>query len=283
MTRFLLILRLIRAHNCLLAAIGVAIGAWMTWFEPHILATALTAGATFCVCAAGNIINDMRDIEIDRRNRPNRVLVTGALETATALKLAIVFQVIALALAALVDWTYVLGIVLLASILVQAYNFRLKSVPIVGNVIIAFLGGLTFIAGGYAVSPSMVWVLPGPAIPAVFAFLLHWCREIVKDAEDVLGDRAAGVQTLPVMIGVQRSVALVLALALGLVVAVVVPAVFGWFNVVYRVIAVYIVGLPMLGLLIFVWGNPTPRMLRLASTALKAAMVLGAVALLAGS
>jgi len=282
MRRLVPILQLTRAHNCLLAAAGVVIGAWMTWFEPRILPTMLASIATFCVCAAGNVINDMRDIEIDRRNRPDRVLVTGQVSTTAALKLAIALQAVALVCAAVVDPVMVLGIVILASGLVQFYNFRLKRIPVVGNLVIATLGALTFITGGYAVNPDMVWVLPGPAIPAVFAFLLHLSREIIKDAEDIEGDFAEGIRTLPQLIGVQRSVAVVLVLSLVLVICTYVPVLYDWLNEIYKVIAVYIVGLPLLAVLIFVWGNPTGRMLRVASTALKVAMALGAVALVLG-
>ncbi len=274
-------LKLTRAPNCLLAAVGVVIGAWMTWFEPVLLDTALAAVATLFVCAAGNIVNDMRDIEIDRHNRPDRVLVTGEIDTLSALKLAVALQIAALVLGAVVN-LIVLGVVAVASLLVHAYNLKLKRLPVTGNLVIAALGALTFLTGGLAIDADLTWVLPGPLIPAVFALLLHFCREIIKDAEDIDGDMAAGVRTLPQMIGVQTSVAVVLVLTLILVLLTYIPVLYGWFNDYYKILAVYIVGLPLLALLIFVWGNPSKTMLRVASTGLKVAMALGAVALLVG-
>jgi hypothetical protein len=59
-----------------------------------------------------------------------------------------------------------------------------------------------------------------------------------------------------------------------------VPVVSGWFGRSYEIIAVYLIDLPTLLLLILVWGNPTPKMLRAGSTVLKGGMVLGILALI---
>lgn len=58
------------------------------------------------------------------------------------------------------------------------------------------------------------------------------------------------------------------------------PVYFGWFSRAYEVITIYLVDLPLLGLLIFVWGNPSQRLLRIGSFALKIGMLLGLLALL---
>jgi hypothetical protein len=65
-----------------------------------------------------------------------------------------------------------------------------------------------------------------------------------------------------------------------LVILTYIPILTGWFGGAYEIITVYVVDLPILGLLIFVWGSPTRRMLRIGSAALKLGMLLGLVALL---
>jgi geranylgeranylglycerol-phosphate geranylgeranyltransferase len=145
--------------------------------------------------------------------------------------------------------------------------------------IIAFLGGLTFITGGLAVATSLTFVLPGPLIPAVFAFLFHMAREIVKDVEDLEGDRLVGVSTLPQIVGVSRALLAALVVFFVFSVASFIPVVAGWFDGAYEIIAVYFIDLPTLLLLIFVWGNPTPKMLKSGSLALKGGMALGILAL----
>jgi len=60
--------------------------------------------------------------------------------------------------------------------------------------------GSTFLFGGAAVGrPEAVVVL------ALLAGLSTFAREVIKDVEDVVGDREEGLHTLPVAIGERRS------------------------------------------------------------------------------
>jgi geranylgeranylglycerol-phosphate geranylgeranyltransferase len=73
------------------------------------------------------------------------------------------------------------------------YAIRLKRTPLAGNVVVGLLTALIFISGGVAVNS-----LTGTIIPAIFAFLFTTAREIVKDVEDIEGDRKAGAKTIPI-------------------------------------------------------------------------------------
>ena len=263
------IFRLIRWVNCLLASVGVAIGAYLAWLTPAYYGPAVAAVAAFFVCAAGNILNDIVDIEIDRVNRPHRVLVRQAISVRAALRLAIAFNVLALALAAMVNWQVVAVASATIGLLV-AYNLYLKKIPLVGNVAVALLAGMTFITGGLAYDPVHdLPPSPGPLIPAAFAFFFHLVREIVKDVQDIEGDSRSGVTSLPQVVGVSRSLLLALILFLMLTILTYIPILARWFDQPYETITVYIVDLPLLVLLILVWGNPSPRMLAIGSSALK--------------
>ncbi len=268
-----------RPVNCLLAMVGVWVGAYLTWFKPLFYAPGITGFAAFLVCGAGNAVNDCVDIDIDRINRPNRVLVKGTLSRRYALILAAVLNLAAVGLAMTVSREVtVVGMITVA--LLYMYNFRLKSVPVVGNVAVAFLAGLTFVTGGIAVDFYFAFDLPGPLVAFVFAFFFHLVRETVKDVQDIDGDRAVGISTLPQVIGVQKSLMFALALFFLLVILSFLPLLYGWYGTWYKIIAIYVMELPILGFLIFLWGNPTPVMLRIASVVLKAGMVLGIAALL---
>jgi geranylgeranylglycerol-phosphate geranylgeranyltransferase len=276
--QFIEILRLIRVVNCLLAMVGVALGAWMTWFTPVYFGPTVAALAAFFVCAAGNTVNDLHDIEVDRINRPERVLVRGALSPIFARNLAIGFNLVALILAASLSlWLFTVALVTI--LLLLAYNLVLKKIPLMGNIVVALLAGMTFLTGGIAVDPYLALRLPGPLIPLGFAFFFHLVREIVKDVQDIEGDRRSGVKTLPQVVGVNASLLSALALFAALTILTCIPIFYGWFGDAYRIIAVYIVDLPLLALLIFIWGNPSPKMLAAGSAALKVGMVLGLVAL----
>ena len=279
MPRFVEILKLIRLINCLLAMVGVGVGAYMTWLYPSYYGPLVAASAAFLICAGGNIVNDLVDIEVDRVNRPDRVLVRGALSKRYAIVLAVLVNIVAVLLALAVNLT-VTSIALVVIALLLLYNLWLKRVPLAGNIVIATLGGLTFMTGGFAIDKLMALTLPGPLIPAVYAFFFHLVREIIKDVEDIEGDRRVGIKTLSQVIGVRNSLSLALLLFLILVILTYLPILAYWFGVYYQVITVYIIDLPLLLLLIFIWGNPTAPMLRVGSLSLKAGMALGIVALI---
>ncbi len=273
--------RLIRIVNCLMAALGVWVGARLTPSDWVLYDTTMAALAAFLVCAAGNAINDLVDTEIDRINRPERVLVRGALSRGYATGLAIVMDVLAVIVAMTVNWA-VTGVVVLAIALLMLYNCRLKQTILAGNALVALLGSLTFITGGLAADFEGAWRLPGPLIPAVFAFLFHLVREIVKDVEDIVGDSHRGVVTLPQITGVRPALTVAAVLFVVLALLTLAPIQAGWFGRWYYVITVYFIDLPLLGLLIAVWFRPQREMLRLTSIALKIGMALGVVALIAG-
>lgn len=274
-------IRLIRIINCFMAALGVWVGARLTPAEWALYDTTMAALAAFLVCAGGNIVNDLIDIEIDRINRPDRVLVRGALSRGYAVGLAIAISTFGIVVAATVNWA-VTTVVIVAIALLMVYNFYLKKTVLAGNSLVALLGALTFITGGLAADIEATWRLPGPIIPAVFAFLFHLVREIVKDVEDILGDSRQGVVTLPQVLGLRSALGLALALFAVLALLTTVPIAADWFGRWYSIITVYFVDLPLAALLIAVWFRPHPGWLRLTSTALKVGMALGVAALMAG-
>jgi len=263
-----------------MAMMGVALGAHLVEGQTAYYGPVMAALCAFLVCAAGNIVNDLVDTEIDRINKPGRIMARGALSRRFALVAAVILNMVAVAVALTVGWE-VTAVGLLAIGLLTAYNLRLKQIPLLGNVVIALLGAMTFLTGGLAVDPAGSFRLPGPLIPAVFAFLFHLVREIIKDVEDIEGDRELGVITLPQLIGVRKSLVLALVLFLVLAAATVAPILAGWYRGWYSVIAIFTIDLPLTLLLLLMCLSPGGRMLRIGSTALKAGMVMGVAALAA--
>lgn len=271
-------LRLIRIINCIMAMLGVALGAHLVDSGLAYYGPAMAALCAGFVCAAGNIVNDLVDINIDRINRPQRVLVRRALSRRFAITLAIALNVAALGVALTVSIPVTL-IGLVAIGLLMAYNLRLKRVTFLGNVVIALLGGMTFLTGGMAVDLAGAFKLPGPLIPALFAFLFHLVREIVKDVQDLEGDRRLDVKTLPQAIGVKPSLRIALGIFLVLVAVTLVPVLLGWFGEWYELITIYTMDLPLAALLSLICLRPTERMLQVVSWSLKVGMVVGIVAI----
>ncbi len=174
--------------------LGVSVG-------PTLWVYLVLAGlSTACVTAAGNVLNDVLDVEGDRTNHPDRPLVTGEVTVDRAKGLVVGLFIVGLflvlpvvAVAPLVGW--ILGV---AVVCLLAYEFLLKAQGFVGNLVVAFLTAMVFLYGG-AAAGNAVLLLPF----AGMAFLATLSREVIKDMEDVRGD--VGRTTLPMAYGLPFS------------------------------------------------------------------------------
>ncbi|MBK6966797.1 MAG: UbiA family prenyltransferase [Bacteroidales bacterium] len=116
---------------------------------------------------------------------------------------------------------------------------------------------------------------------ALFAFLLTFIREVVKDAEDVEGDAETGCQTLPVVFGIaySRNLALVL-LTVTLLLSI--TGIYFLFNTSRMVPAFYfliVVAVPLVILAILVAGAKLKEQFHRISNLLKLLMLSGIVGL----
>ena len=259
--------------------VGVLVGASFVWYRPIYYNPFMASLATFLVCAAGNVVNDLVDVETDRVNHPDRVLVRNALSRKYAIVLACILNITAVLVAYTVN-LYVMLIALSAIGLLFLSNLWAKKILILGNLIIALLTGMTFIAGGAAVDINNVWTFPGPLIPAIFALLFHFVREIIKDIQDIEGDQRAGITSLPMVIGIPKAIMTAIILFFIMSIFTYMPIIKHWFGSWYKIITVYIIDLPLLAFLIFLWGSPTLKMLKLTTILLKVGMGLGIIALI---
>ncbi|MCM2271386.1 MAG: geranylgeranylglycerol-phosphate geranylgeranyltransferase [candidate division Zixibacteria bacterium] len=275
------IVRIIRLGNCLIASAAVWVGAYLT-VGFAMSAELLTAmcGALL-ICAGGNTVNDILDIESDRINHPDRPLPSGALSVRRAKTIAVVCHIAAVPLIAISNWQVMsLGILTIAALM--AYNVWLKGVPLVGNMLIGLLGAAAFMCGGLAADPDRALSLPGPLIAATFALMLHLIREMVKDIEDIDGDRWGKARSLPRIIG-GRSALLIAMLLFGiLALLTVLPYASGWFGPAYAATVVLFVDVPILAMFMIAWGKPSRRSLGWLRSGLKMGMLFGLIALLVG-
>lgn len=202
-----------RPLNGLITALSVGIGALTADQLPAWPAVVLAALSAALINGAGNAFNDLIDIDIDRVNRPLRPLPAGRLSPNAARMQSLLLALAGCALAfGLSPWHG--SIALTVAALLAVYSIFLTNSLLWGNVLVALIGAIAFpygalTAGGIGRS----W------IPALFAFLFHLGREIVKDIEDVAGDQIRGERTLPLAWGCARAgmlAALVYLLLVGL-------------------------------------------------------------------
>jgi len=232
------------------------------------------------VCGAGNALNDRLDIAGDRVNHPHRPLPLGALRTTEASLVALLLGATGLALSFLLDMRLV-AIVVGAEALLIWYNFRLKRIAIVGNVVVAALGAVTVISGGLA-SGGDILRLPGSAFPAALAFFLHLAREMTKDMQDAVGDKVVGFETYPLKRN-SRAALTVASLSAGVMVVLsLLPVYFQWYNQIYIILTVLTVDAPLLVILILLHKESKPETLRAANLIFKLGLVMGLLAVYLG-
>jgi len=179
------VLRLVRAHNLVVAAAGVLAGGWIALgvlATPKLLLFAAVAAVG--LGAAGNAANDIWDADADRVNRrpDERPLAAGHLSRGTADLCVVGGILLGLGAAALVGGAAVLvGLAALGVMLV--YSPMLKRRGFAGNLAVALVAGLPLEYGALAVGRPAAGV-----VPWVLAAWLHLVREIVKDLGDEPGD-----------------------------------------------------------------------------------------------
>lgn len=190
------LLELVRPVNALAAGLLTLIGAFVAGglFDSPIPAGA-AAGATVSATGAGNAINDYFDREIDRINQPSRPIPRGAVSPRGALGFSLALFAGAVLLALTLP-ALALAIAVVNLLLLVAYTQLFKGLPGVGNAVVAALGGSTFLFGGAAVGN-----VAAPGVLFVLAALATFTREVIKDVEDLEGDREEGLNTLPIAIG----------------------------------------------------------------------------------
>jgi geranylgeranylglycerol-phosphate geranylgeranyltransferase len=186
-----------RPVNSLAAGLA-AIVAYLIATGTIIPETLLLFAVVALITAAGNVINDYFDVEIDRVNRPDRPIPSGQVSLPAARAYATTLF-LAGVLVCLLTNALCIAIAVFNSLLLIAYAAKLKRTPLLGNIAVSFLAGSMFLFGGALGGIAGIYqVLPF----SVMTFFAMLARELVKDAEDIEGDRASGAVTLPILRGI---------------------------------------------------------------------------------
>lgn len=294
------ILNLIRYKNLLMIAL-VQLLVKYALLEPLGALTSLnTLGismlilATICIAAAGNIINDIHDVETDLVNKPQKVIVGKSISEKNAFTLFIVLNVLGVGLGYYLSHTIgknaFFSLFVLISALLYIYATYLKRTLLVGNVVISVLVGLSvLIVGVFELMPCITpsnqqfqFVYFKIIVNySVFAFTINLIREIAKDIEDIDGDYNAKMHTLPIVVGRERASNILFVLSLIPILGV------GYYIVckIYQnqVMVVYfltaVLG-PLIYITIKIFNATTKKHFHLISNMLKLVMLLGMLSLL---
>jgi len=190
--------QLLRLEHGLMYGAGVVAGVFIVnrFFNPvYVVYGFLTA---LFLQSSAFALNDYLDFEIDVLNKRNdRPLVRGELTRRTAITLSLVFLPLGLLFSILISCIAFIFAFLLV-IFGYLYNIKLKKLGIIGNSYIAFSMAAPFLYGSIIASNSISIPI---LILSVIAFISGLGREIMKDIEDVLGDRTRSVRSVPVVKG----------------------------------------------------------------------------------
>jgi 4-hydroxybenzoate polyprenyltransferase len=192
---------------------------------------ALLVCSTVLIAAGGYVVNDIEDVEIDRHNKPeHKRIVERVYPLSICWKIywfiTILGFIISLYLAFFIHDFVQLAIYPAAVALLWAYSKWFKRQFLIGNLVVA--GFCAFVA--WVVLYAQMLSTPMPKvildfgsdevvkyqnyalntlfiffIYAIFAFISTLFREIIKDIEDVTGDKAQDCRTLPIVLGVPKT------------------------------------------------------------------------------
>jgi geranylgeranylglycerol-phosphate geranylgeranyltransferase len=226
--------------------------------------------------SAGNVINDYFDINIDKINRPHRILPKGELTLKEALGFYIFLFLVSLLLSIFISLIALLE-VFFASALLFLYSYKIKKIPLLGNFVVAFLTGFAFIYGGMAVDNSKAAI-----IPALFALLINFIREIVKDMEDIEGDKQQGINSYPAIRGFKKAKMIIVFITSVLIILTAFPFINELYAIEYFIIVMVIVNPLLVYIVKSLFDDDSTKNLNKLSNLLKLNMVIGLTAIFLG-
>ncbi|MFQ6675133.1 MAG: geranylgeranylglycerol-phosphate geranylgeranyltransferase [Fidelibacterota bacterium] len=277
MRRLFSLLALFRPLNLFLGALAVLISAAVLDALHQTAAIVKAVITVVALNAAANAFNDVRDLEADRINRANRPLPRGTISPRTALLSSVVlFGTGATVSLFLPPAAFVIA-AFAAIPLMVAYSIWFKGWPLVGNVTIAAILGLTFIFAGVALGDP--W---GLLVPALLAFGFTVVRELIKDMADLEGDRAVRLKTFPVRYGMGPSVRLALVFIFLLCLGALIPYWLGIYGIRYLIVLVFGIEIPLVSIVFLLVKSASVRTCRISSQILKGCIFAGLLAVYLG-
>lgn len=228
-------LQLFRTGNAVMGIVGVAVASFMaagTDIADAWVNLLISAVVVFMFICGGNALNDYIDYEIDKTAHPERPIPSGRMTRKTALYAALVMLGGSVVVSFLTIDLECILIVVVASILMVAYEMALKQRGFVGNVTIAVLTGMMFLLGGAVVGDAADNV-----VVALMALLVSVGREVAKDIEDMESDEGDRL-TLPMRIGPRKAAALACVFFVAGPVLSIAPMVWGSYGPLYYTVVV---------------------------------------------
>ncbi|MFP4050469.1 MAG: UbiA family prenyltransferase [Thermoplasmata archaeon] len=168
-------------------------------FKLGVVVISITLGVLYSI-----FVNNIEDIEIDKVTNKERPLISGDFDERTYKNLswAILFVIFLYAFSISEVFLFLLLTYIASYFIYSAQPLRLKRIPFLSkgfisiNSLLLVLGGYHLVNGSLASFPVEVTLLFMIAFTAVMNFI---------DIKDYEGDKAVGIKTLPVLMGLKNS------------------------------------------------------------------------------
>jgi len=193
-------IKLVRPFNFLFVILAVIFGAY---YRTELILDFVPIVAAFSaafICSSGYIWNDIYDIEIDRINKPHRPLPAGNISLPSAKKFGIILFVLGFIMVIFLQNLPMIILALFNSVILWLYARKGKQLLLVSNIIVAFATASTFLYGGISNNNfgNSLFIFSA-------AFIYTLIRELIKDMEDVVGDRSQNIRTLATKYGKEKA------------------------------------------------------------------------------
>jgi len=268
-------IELMRLVNGFMVAVAVVVGALACGLLYHPVNTTIAILSAFATATSGYILNDWKDVEIDKINCPERAIPSGKVSKNTALILAIAFMAFGDVIIWFTNFASIL-IIMIGSILIAAYSLWFKKMGFIGNITVAVLTGFCLLVGGASVGhvEMAVW-------PALLAFSLNVGREIMKGIDDYEGDKIENAKTLAVLWGRKKASYMGVAFLSITIIISPFPYILGLYNILYLILALVVDGILIVDS-ILILRTPTSEMGHLVKKTIKFAAFIGLLAFILG-
>jgi 4-hydroxybenzoate polyprenyltransferase len=252
--------------------------------------------ASVLIAAAGYIINDYFDLNIDQVNKPDKLVVDKIINRRWVIAWHLILSAVGLALSLYVDLKTNSRFIVLANsicvVLLFLYSISLKKKLLIGNVVISVLTAWVILVITWAETSNLLRVIEIGSytekitritmLYAGFAFVISLIREVVKDMEDIEGDRKYGCRTMPIVWGINASKVFVAVWLVVLISALSVVQFYvlqfrWWWSAAYCILSIII---PLLWIFKKLFSANTSKDYHQLSTYIKLAMFTGILSML---
>jgi len=251
--------------------------------------------STVFMAAFGYAFNDVQDITMDSINKDDKRIIEKSISRKSGLRIAWTFLFFsflpAIYLAFILQMVQLIAIHIFIAFGLWYYSTDLKKQILSGNILIsiftAFSIAIVWLYHLVALHNDPVAMIDGQSvIPFIsqliialsfFAFIISFIREIIKDLEDLKGDKKAKLKTFPIVFGLEKTKLLILILSIIMIVSTAYAAYFSYAHHLLKV-SIYLliaVGVPLIYLISNLLKSRTKEDFSDLSTLAKIIMVAG--------